>query len=223
MDNEETQLAIWRLFLARTQLLARRHDAEARGDADAAREADTTLAALPEVPVRDALRANAQLISGLSNQRWIGMKVARDQGLKMEEIGSELGISKQAAWEFLKRKIEEHGDTVPLNAAPPMKDNPFRDALDRIGFIQSKVSDPIWNSFLTVYSEGDEVTCTVIRRTFIGAEVEIEGGMPAFLPIFPASSAPKVGDVVRARIVGVDEKGRHVGVARIVKSRGGLA
>lgn len=214
MDNDEIQLAVWRLFLRRSQLEAARAEAEAAHDDAGAAAADAALASLPEVGVREALRANADLIARLSSQRWIGMKVARDQGIKMEEIGEQLGVSKQAAWEFLKRKIEENGGEIPVDAddAPKGAWNGF---LDRFGFQQATISDEAWVSFLAIYSEGDEVTCTVTRRTMVGAAVEIEGGMPAFLLAFPPGSAPEVGATLRARIAGVDEKARRVGLMRL--------
>jgi hypothetical protein len=59
------------------------------------------------------------------------------------------------------------------------------------------------------------VTCTVMRRTMVGAAVEIEGGMPAFLLSFPPGSAPEVGETLEARIAGFDEKARRVGLMRL--------
>jgi hypothetical protein len=213
MDNEEIQLAVWRLFLQRTRLEADRRDAHERDDKAAMKAADAGLASLPEVKVTEALRANAELIARLASQRWIGMKVARDQGVTMEEVGEQLGVSKQAAWEFLKRKIEEHGGEVPgdVDDAPKGVWNGF---LDRFGFTQATISDEAWASFLALYSEGDTVTCTVKRRTMVGAAVEIEGGMPAFLLAFPPGTSPDVGEVLEARIAGVDEKARRVGLTR---------
>jgi hypothetical protein len=66
----------------------------------------------------DALRANAELVSRLTVQRWIGMKVARERGASLERIGRELGVSRQSAWEFMQRRIAEHGGEVPLGDAP---------------------------------------------------------------------------------------------------------
>jgi len=214
MDNEEIQLAIWRLFLQRTQIEAERRDAHERDDKSAMAAADARLASLPAVKVTEALKANAELIARLSSQRWIGMKVARDQGITMEEVGEQLGVSKQAAWEFLKRKIQENGGEIPVDTddAPKGAWNGF---LDRFGFQQAIVSDEEWVSFLAVYSEGDVVTCTVMRRTMVGAAVEIEGGMPAFLLSFPPGSAPEVGETLEARIAGFDEKARRVGLMRL--------
>jgi hypothetical protein len=214
MDNEEIQLAVWRLFLQRTTLEAARRDAHERDDKTAARAAEASLASLPEIDVKEALKANADLIARLSSQRWIGMKVARDQGIKMEEIGEQLGVSKQAAWEFLKRKIEENGGEIPPGADDSPK-GAWNGFLDRFGFTQATISDEAWVSFLALYSEGDTVTCTVVRRTLVGAAVEIEGGMPAFLLSFPPGSAPEVGETLKVRIAGFDEKARRVGLMRL--------
>ena len=141
------------------------------------------------------------------------MKVGRDQGITMEEVGEQLGVSKQAAWEFLKRKIKENGGEIPTEAddAPKGAWNGF---LDRFGFTQATISDEAWVSFVTLYSEGDTVTCTVKRRTLVGAAVEIEGGMPAFLLAFPPGTSPEIGERLEARIAGVDEKARSVGLTR---------
>jgi hypothetical protein len=107
MDMDEAS-AIWRLWLARRRWEQARSTAEASGDQAAIRDATQALAALPAVDVLDALRANAHLVSVLAAQRWIAMKAAREQGASLEQIGQALGISRQSAWEFLRRKIAAH-------------------------------------------------------------------------------------------------------------------
>jgi hypothetical protein len=87
-------LEIWELYLERRRL-------EAAGD-------EAALAALPEVTALDGLRANADLVSRLSVQRWIAMKDAQDQGASLEQIGNELGVTRQSAWEFMQRKVKEN-------------------------------------------------------------------------------------------------------------------
>jgi hypothetical protein len=87
-------LEIWELYLQRRRL-------EAEGD-------EAGLAALPEVTALDGLRANADLVSRLTVQRWIAMKDAQDQGASLEQIGGELGVTRQSAWEFMQRKIKEN-------------------------------------------------------------------------------------------------------------------
>ncbi len=109
--------AIWRLWLARRRWEQARAEAEADGDQARVQEATQALAALPAVGVLEALRANAELVSVLTAQRWIAMKAAQEQGASSEEIGKALGISRQAAWEFLQRKIAAHRRQVPVHDA----------------------------------------------------------------------------------------------------------
>jgi Homeodomain-like domain len=82
--------------------------AESDGDASAVRAADRALAELPDVTPLDALRANAELVSRLTTDRWMAMQAAREQGASWEQIGQALGVSRQSAWEFLQRKTAEH-------------------------------------------------------------------------------------------------------------------
>jgi len=55
----------------------------------------------------DALRANANLVATLTEQRWLVMHRARQAGASWEQIGTALGVSRQSAWEFLRRKLAE--------------------------------------------------------------------------------------------------------------------
>jgi Homeodomain-like domain len=55
----------------------------------------------------DALRANANLVTSLTDQRWLVMRRARQAGASWEQIGTALGVSRQSAWEFLRRKLAE--------------------------------------------------------------------------------------------------------------------
>jgi hypothetical protein len=91
-------LEVWELYLERRRLEAEADDPEAAA----------ALAALPEVTALDGLRANADLVSRLTVQRWIAMKDAQDQGASLEQIGNELGVTRQSAWEFMQRKIKEN-------------------------------------------------------------------------------------------------------------------
>jgi hypothetical protein len=91
-------LEVWELYLERRRLEAEPDDPEAAA----------ALAALPEVTALDGLRANADLVSRLTVQRWIAMKDAQDQGASLEQIGNELGVTRQSAWEFMQRKIKEN-------------------------------------------------------------------------------------------------------------------
>jgi hypothetical protein len=89
-------LEVWELYLERRRL-------KSEGD-------EAALAALPEVTALDGLRANADLVSRLSVQRWIAMKDAQDQGATLEQIGNELGVTRQSAWEFMQRRVGERPD-----------------------------------------------------------------------------------------------------------------
>ncbi len=94
-----------RMFMwekARKQLRAQGDDPEQllRLVADAAARA-------PAVSALEALAANARLVDLLTSRRWYVMQAARDDGAEWAEVGAALGVSKQAAWEFYKRKIEE--------------------------------------------------------------------------------------------------------------------
>jgi hypothetical protein len=55
----------------------------------------------------DALQANANVVTSLTDQRWLVMHRARQAGASWEQIGAALGVSRQSAWEFLRRKLAE--------------------------------------------------------------------------------------------------------------------
>lgn len=94
-------------------------------DAERLRVVDDATAKAPAVSALEALAANARLVDLLSGRRWYVMQAAREEGAEWAEIGAALGISKQAAWEFYKRKIEaretyvaDHHDTERARAVP---------------------------------------------------------------------------------------------------------
>ena len=101
-------VAIWQSAGARRRLEASLTRAEQAGDAEGVLAARQAMAQLPEVSALDALRANAALVDQLTSQRWVAMKIARDEGASWEQIGQALGVSRQSAWEFLRRKLAEH-------------------------------------------------------------------------------------------------------------------
>jgi hypothetical protein len=122
MDVDEA-LAIWKIWLSRCKWERARADAEAGGDAAGAQAAEQALARLPAVSALEALRANADLVSVLSAQRWIAMRVAQELGASSEEIGKMLGISRQSAWEFMRRKFaEQQRQTRSHEAAATLTD-----------------------------------------------------------------------------------------------------
>ena len=71
------------------------------------------LAQLPETTALDALRANVRAVDLLTARRWYVMKSAREAGATWSQIGEALGITKQAAHDFYRRKIEEQETYVP--------------------------------------------------------------------------------------------------------------
>jgi uncharacterized protein YdgA (DUF945 family) len=105
--------ATWTLCLSRIKWERARDDAEANGDAAAAKAAAQALACLPHVSPLDGLSANADLVNRLTAQRFIAMKVAQSQGASSEQIAKMLGVSRQSAWEFMKRRISERGGELP--------------------------------------------------------------------------------------------------------------
>ncbi|MEZ2388001.1 hypothetical protein AB6813_00395 [bacterium RCC_150] len=74
-----------------------------------AREAPAArfLSDISEVAALEALRANAKAVELLTGRRWYVMKSAREAGATWSQIGEALGMTKQAAHDFYRRKIEE--------------------------------------------------------------------------------------------------------------------
>lgn len=107
-NNVDELLATWQSAGTRRRLEAALTQAELAGDTDGALAVRHAIAQLPEVSALDALRANAALVDQLTTQRWVAMKIARDEGASWEQIGQALGVSRQSAWEFLRRKLAEH-------------------------------------------------------------------------------------------------------------------
>lgn len=81
---------------------------------DQAREAAAHfLAEVSEVAALEALRANARAVELLTSRRWYVMKSAREAGATWAQIGEALGITKQAAHDFYRRKLEEQEKYQP--------------------------------------------------------------------------------------------------------------
>ncbi|MCK2213736.1 hypothetical protein MF672_008040 [Actinomadura sp. ATCC 31491] len=98
----------WSTFLERIQLEQALTTARAADQQDEAARLEARLADLPRITSLEALQANADLMAMLGTQRWIAMRIAQEEGASLEQIGRQLGISKQSAWEFMKRRIDEH-------------------------------------------------------------------------------------------------------------------
>jgi hypothetical protein len=54
----------------------------------------------------EALTANAKLVELLTGRRWILMEEARERGESWSTIGAALGMSKQGALDWYRRKID---------------------------------------------------------------------------------------------------------------------
>jgi len=215
MDKDELQLALWKFFLSRCKWERVKAEAEAKGDAAGVEAADQALAELPEVSPMDGLRANAELVSRLTVQRWIGMKVARDKGASLEQIGRELGVSRQSAWEFMQRRIAEHGGEMPLDEAagpPPLDD-------DRWRLLQGKMDehrrqmpsrDPVWEEFIAHHKVGDVLEGVVTGVVPFGAFVEVAEGIGGLLPKSVSPAPPEPGSRISVRITGIDVQNRRM-------------
>jgi hypothetical protein len=68
------------------------------------------LAKLPGVTGLDALRASRRVVELLTGARWHMMRQAREEGASWSDIGNALGMSRQAAHDFYRRKIEQEQD-----------------------------------------------------------------------------------------------------------------
>jgi hypothetical protein len=65
------------------------------------------LAELPGVTGLDALRTSRRVVELLTGARWHMMRQAREEGASWTEVGQALGMSKQAAHDFYRRRIEQ--------------------------------------------------------------------------------------------------------------------
>jgi hypothetical protein len=60
----------------------------------------------PAVDPLHALEANRRLVDLLTGRRWYVIRDAREAGATWEQIGAALGMTKQGAQDWYKRKIE---------------------------------------------------------------------------------------------------------------------
>jgi hypothetical protein len=79
----------------------------------------SALAKLPGVTGLDALRASQRVVELLTGARWHMMRQAREEGASWTDVGQALGMSKQAAYDFYRRRTEQNKHAVPgsYNAA----------------------------------------------------------------------------------------------------------
>lgn len=103
-DDLAEHLARWETYLERRRIELALDEASGLWDEDALRE---RLAELPEVGPVDALAANAAAAEILNDRRWAAIKDARWRGETWEAIGRALGISKQGAQDYYRRRLAE--------------------------------------------------------------------------------------------------------------------
>lgn len=65
------------------------------------------LANLPGVTGLDALRASRRLVELLTGARLHMIRQAREEGSSWSQVGGALGMSKQAAYDFYRRKLDQ--------------------------------------------------------------------------------------------------------------------
>ncbi|MEQ4566464.1 helix-turn-helix domain-containing protein [Paenarthrobacter sp. CAP02] len=66
-----------------------------------------------EVSALEALRVNARAVDRLTAKRWYVMKAAREAGATWSQIGQALGVTRQAAYDFYRRKTETQEKYAP--------------------------------------------------------------------------------------------------------------
>ncbi len=67
----------------------------------------SVLVDVPEVTALKALEANRRLVDLVTGRRWYVMREAREAGASWSEIGGALGMTKQGAQDWYRRKIAE--------------------------------------------------------------------------------------------------------------------
>jgi len=65
------------------------------------------LSGLPGVSGLEALRASRRVVELLTAARWHMMRQAREEGASWSQVGGALGMSKQAAYDFYQRKLDQ--------------------------------------------------------------------------------------------------------------------
>ncbi|MET7278941.1 hypothetical protein ABZS29_11980 [Kribbella sp. NPDC005582] len=65
------------------------------------------LGELPGVTGLEALHASRRVVDLLTGARWHMIRQAREEGASWSQVGSALGTSKQAAYDFYQRKLDQ--------------------------------------------------------------------------------------------------------------------
>jgi hypothetical protein len=79
------------------------------------------LAELPGVSGLQALEASRRVVELLSGARWHMIRQAREEGSSWTQVGNALGMSKQAAYDFYRRKLDQQDEPIE-----PRSDNSSR-------------------------------------------------------------------------------------------------
>ncbi|MFF0267692.1 hypothetical protein [Kribbella sp. NPDC004536] len=58
----------------------------------------------------EALRASRRVVELLTAARWHMIRQARAEGSSWSQVGAALGMSKQAAYDFYRRKVDQQED-----------------------------------------------------------------------------------------------------------------
>ena len=70
------------------------------------------LSDLPGVTGLEALQASRRVVDLLTSARWHMMRQAREEGSSWSQVGKALGMSKQAAYDFYRRKLDQHDESA---------------------------------------------------------------------------------------------------------------
>lgn len=112
-DNPRELLDLWDAAPDRRRWQAILDHAVAEDDAKTGEVARGALTATDGLLALDSLRANARIVDLLTGWRWFVIEQAREEGASWADIGDALGMSRQSAWEWYKRHIEEQESRVP--------------------------------------------------------------------------------------------------------------
>ena len=112
-------------------------------------------------------------------------------------------------------EVVSEGDQVSVYVASVDKKN------GRIGLVLKNVEDDPWQGAADYYKADDLVEGTVVRLTDFGAFVEIEAGIEGLVHLSEISSERirkpsdklKVGDMVQAVILSIDEKNKKLSMS----------
>jgi hypothetical protein len=104
--DERELLQVWQLQAERSMWRTAIERSRADGKDDQVASGEKALAELPEVTALQALEANRRLVDLLTGRRWIAMRAAREEGATWEQIGEALGMTRQSAHEWYRKKIE---------------------------------------------------------------------------------------------------------------------